>query len=480
MSRVLIGSSNVYRNYRATAFKKFSECAMIRCVDIETFSAQLSNLDPTETEVIISVIENFLAKAAGTKKGDEREKALKAVVEEVVDEVANVAKINAGTKYVLVDPILRPKLDWYDESLDFIKKCHKDRIQASGLGNIMRVDVISRASQQFESDGVHLTQASGKIFVEAILEASDKCFKADYVDLGKDEPRTKGAPGPELSLEVRMSRLENEVEERRWYDNLLFARTREELDTISNKSKEDRIVMTGLTSNVPPPREWAAKKEWIRDLVTVTLKKVLPEFNGKLGFINQGKNNGRDIPMVEVKCDSAAAAAAIRKRFAETRKKDPKIFGRLYIANSVSLSTRVRVDIMKAIAKKLTNKVVAAHVAAYSSRPILHIKDVGKPDNTSRAYTFVDAVSQFGGAVVQDDLEEAYRRAGSAFVGQMEQHFVVLRERPPPSSTSHQSSHSGTKSDPKGGSKSDKDKGKGGKRSREEDNPDEGSSKAKK
>jgi hypothetical protein len=70
---------------------------MIRCVDIETFSAQLSNLDPTETEVIISVIENFLAKAAGTKKGEEREKALKAVVEEVVDEVANVAKINAGT-----------------------------------------------------------------------------------------------------------------------------------------------------------------------------------------------------------------------------------------------------------------------------------------------------------------------------------------------------------------------------------------------
>ncbi len=139
---------------------------------------------------------------------------------------------------------------------------------------------------------MHLTQASGKVFVEAILEASDKCFKADYVDLGKDEPHTTEAPGPELSLEARMSCLENEVEERRWYDNLLFARTREELDTTSNKSKEDRIVMTGLTSNVPPPREWAAKKEWIQDLVIVTLKKVLPEFSGKLGFINQGKNNG--------------------------------------------------------------------------------------------------------------------------------------------------------------------------------------------
>jgi len=432
MSRVLIGSSNVYRNYRATAFKKFSECAMIRCVDIETFSAQLSNLDPTETEVIISVIENFLAKAAGTKKGEEREKALKAVVEEVVDEVANVAKINAGTKYVLVDPILRPKLDWYDESLDFIKKCHKDRIQASGLGNIMRVDVISRASQQFESDGVHLTQASGKIFVEAILEASDKCFKADYVDLGKDEPRTKGAPGPELSLEVRMSRLENEVEERRWYDNLLFARTREELDTIANRAKEDRIVITGLTSSTPPPSEWVPRKEWLRKLVIATLTKVYPEFNGQLGFINQGKNNGKDIPMVEVKCKSSNVAMAIRKSFAEKRKGDPNIFGRLYIANSVSLSTRVRVDIMKALAKKLTNKVVTAHVAAYSSRPILHVRDVGKPESTSRAYTFIDSMAQFGGAIVREDLDDAYRRAGNAFRGQMEQHFVVLKEGPNP------------------------------------------------
>jgi hypothetical protein len=63
---------------------------------------------------------------------------------------------------------------------------------------------------------------------------------------------------------------------------------------------------------------------------------------------------------------------------------------------------------MKAVAKKLTNKVIVAHVPAYSSRPILHIKDVGKPDNLSRDYTFVDSMTQFGGAVVQDDLEEAY------------------------------------------------------------------------
>jgi hypothetical protein len=473
MSRVLIGSSNVYRNYRATAFRKFGECAVIRCVELSTFSAHLANLDISETEVIISVLENFLVKAAGTMKGEEREAALKAVVETFVDEVTTVAKANSGTRYVLIDPILRPKIDWYDATLDFIKKCHKDRIQASGLGNVSRADVISRASQQFEQDGVHLTPSAGKIFVESILEASEKVFKSEFVDL---DDEADGHPGSELNLDGRLRKLENEVEERRWYDNLIFARTREELDTIANKAKEDRIVMTGLTSSNPPPRDWAPRKEWLRTLVIDTLKKVLPDFNGKVGFINQGKSNGRDIPMAEVKCESVEVATKIRKSFAEKRKVDPKVFGRLYIANSVSLSTRVRVDIMKAVAKKLTNKVVGAHVAAYSSRPILHVKDVGKPESTSRAYTFVDTMTQFGGAVVQDDLQEAYRRAGSAFKGQLEQHFVILRESlppRPPKSGSASGSGSGSASGTKG-------KG-GGKRSREDESDAEQSkSKSKK
>lgn len=92
---------------------------------------------------------------------------------------------------------------------------------------------------------------------------------------------------------------------------------------------------------------------------------------------------------------------------------------------------------MKALAKKLTNKAVIAHVAAYSSRPILHVRDAGKPESSSRAYTFIDSMTQFGGAIVREDLDDAYRRAGTAFRGQMEQHFVVLKEgHNPPGKTS--------------------------------------------
>ncbi len=46
---------------------------MVRCVDIKSFEAQMAALQPTETEVIISVIENFIETAVITIGPDGKE-----------------------------------------------------------------------------------------------------------------------------------------------------------------------------------------------------------------------------------------------------------------------------------------------------------------------------------------------------------------------------------------------------------------------
>ena len=55
----------------------------------------------------------------------------------------------------------------------------------------------------------------------------------------------------------------------------------------------------------------------------------------------------------------------------------------------------------------------------------------------NRAYTFTDAIIRFGQILNKHDLDDAYKRAGTAFRGQLEQHFVVLRDwkRASPGST---------------------------------------------
>jgi hypothetical protein len=50
-------------------------------------------------------------------------------------------------------------------------------------------------------------------------------------------------------------------------------------------------------------------------------------------------------------------------------------------------------------------------------------------DKNPMLFTFIDAVARYGREMVEGDLEEAYRRAGKAFQGQLQQNFGVLRDR---------------------------------------------------
>ena len=112
------------------------------------------------------------------------------------------------------------------------------------------------------------------------------------------------------------------------------------------------MIITGLSSKKPQPKDWEGRKKWIRKIVMEALKWIKPDFKDKIGFINQGKNNGRDIPMAEVKLGSVEEATSIRKAFAEKRKEgDGKSVGRFYVSNLVSLATRVRIDILKPLPK---------------------------------------------------------------------------------------------------------------------------------
>ena len=99
---------------------------------------------------------------------------------------------------------------------------------------------------------------------------------------------------------------------------------------------------------------------------------------------------------------------------------------------------------MKAIVKQFTGKDdLEMYVAAYTSRPVLKIKNT-KSQNTS-VHTFTDAILRFGKKMDLNSLDDAYRRAGRAFTGNMEQNFVVLTDnkRVPAAQNAPQSGPSG-------------------------------------
>ena len=163
-------------------------------------------------------------------------------------------------------------------------------------------------------------------------------------------------------------------------------------------------------------------------MVGEALKKLEPEprNGGRILFVKLGYNNGNAIPMVEVKFESRETALHIRGRYVQL-KKDNVDLGTLHLANCVSLATRVRADILRALADKLNDgKRLGYFVSSYNSRPVLHFKNSGR----DQAITFVDAIEKYGNSVKDEDLSHAYRRCGKSFKGQLGQHFVILKDQP--------------------------------------------------
>ena len=123
------------------------------------------------------------------------------------------------------------------------------------------------------------------------------------------------------------------------------------------------------------------------------------------------------LPILDVQNPTSSECISqvfIKKKFAFRKKDEKSDFGKLFVANLVTLATRVRLDIMSAMAKKFETTKDMMFVNGITSRPVLQVK----PRYGSRppvAFTFVDAVAQFGKGIKDAKLVGVYRRAGDAF-----------------------------------------------------------------
>jgi hypothetical protein len=421
MSNLLIGSSNLARFYKPELFKDFRPYQMMKCTTMDSFSALMTELEDGRNNVIISVFENIITDAAKPAKTDDTANNLiQDAIKTAVKLINRTASRLPDSRFCIVMPLTRPAHKWFQEKQKLIEDNIRESIRGCSASNITRVNCVCHSLQQFETDGIHLTSESGAIFIEAILKASEEIFIAIQVY----EEEAQGGPQDLGGLvAVLKTRFES--------DNLMFAHMREEIDSTANRSREDRVVVTCITCKTPLPRENRQRIEKLKELAKEVFEAIKPGFKGQILYASQGRNNDHMLPMVEVKMDKVEHAVEIRKAFAVRRKKE-KMTGcleKIFISNSINVGTRVRIEILKAIAKKMTNEHEFAYVVSFISRPVIHFKL--KNDTTLKplkSYTFIDAVKQFGSKLNKTDLLGAYAKAGKAFTGQLEQNFVVLKE----------------------------------------------------
>jgi hypothetical protein len=107
----------------------------------------------------------------------------------------------------------------------------------------------------------------------------------------------------------------------------MMARLREDVDCISNASKEDKMIISGLSSKIPKPVGNLEIRTWLKNMVSETLEAIELGSSKEIIFITQGRSNQKDIPLAEVRMSSKETAIRIRKTFAKKRRKDMTLAG---------------------------------------------------------------------------------------------------------------------------------------------------------
>ena len=156
------------------------------------------------------------------------------------------------------------------------------------------------------------------------------------------------------------------MRKKEWADNLAHARAREELDYLKNSKKEYRTVIRGLSSQQSsPPAAGPERTAWIKDIVTRLAEAMAPGAGEKVLFIRKIAGDDRELPAAEVVFDNAETAKRVRRGFVEKRKAGID-FGKIYMANRVTLATRVRVALMQAMARQFGSEQQKMFVKQYS------------------------------------------------------------------------------------------------------------------
>ena len=453
MARILIGSSNIRRFYPCEKVKDYPKYKLEVTTLKRAFEVTIDNIQ-RDSQVVISVIENLIEKEIGTGKDEDKRDNLRRVMDEFITSIAEAARKNKGARFALAYPIMRPGNDWMAKNYDFIRDEFELAFGKQSELNVAKLDAICKTSQKFDKDGVHLTSEAGKNFVFNLIGMAEDYFEAKLVDLDFEEDTVdkvlrigKETSASQVNLNLSEIRkvttemkgwknsLEKSLQARFSADNLMFARLRDEMDSETNRKREDRTLVTNLVDPDKLPKPTNERNEELRKIAKEFCEKIKENFDGEVMFATTSGRPDRGNLMLEFRLDSVAKARDVRKAFAVKRSADnlPAGMDKVQVSTVITLATKVRIEIMKAIAKKIESHKESAYVPGFLPRPILQIKSkTGGPEGRGGKFinslTFAESIQQYGGLVDVNDLTPAYKKAGQNFRGTMRQHFAVLEE----------------------------------------------------
>jgi hypothetical protein len=336
---------------------------------------------------------------------------------------------------------------WYRDGLPEILTLFSQTLNDQKPPNLHLLP--SYPTPEYEDDGVHLTSFSGLEFVLSLFDTSEELL--DNLKLGPLERcNVRGETGRVLEdrvmvLEQDHRRLNKFVENKAAADAELF-------DLRENERFEDSFVISGLQALASS----LTGKEWQNHAIS-SVQAVIRELMGREMEIIVVQNvtsrqQGAEVTY-NVRMASVEDSKSIRRKFGSyfQRGNDsrPPSLKAISIKNRVTSDTKIRISVMKLMAKRYKdmNPDAKVQVVGYEPRPLIKIiPPVGSNDRRTKIYNYIEACRYMPTSFPPSDVQKILRRVNPRHRGHVKSIFIVLHDDMPRSVPSATESASGATS----------------------------------
>ena len=426
----LIGDSNVKRHMNPMNCRDrppMQEAQLLVCTRREVFQQSLRSIRAETNVVVLSCITNFLTSSEDTSST--LAFRIDPVLTDFFSTIESCCQLHPSRRYLVCPPMYRQVPLWYRDDLAGVLSrfsAASKKVTSSNFGLMP-----SYSTPSFEADGVHLTAYSGLEFVLHLFDSARALITALSAP---DAERESAANASTRLLEDRVVALEQDHRRLNTVVELKTAIDSELEDFRANERMEDCVVVSGLSaiSGKLSGKEWferaKADSQTVLELVVGRQVEVLSVRN------STGMAPGAPVTYT-VQVSSTASALAIRSKFgtffAGGKDNRPPSLSGISVQNSVTKATRIRISILKLLAKRYeaSNPGGKARVIGYQPRPLLKLfPPAASKDKRVRSLNYVEAVQKLPTHFTEAEVESITRRAYASFPNQLRSLFIVLSD----------------------------------------------------
>ena len=413
---------------------------IITCGNLELLLESMTQVRLESNVCIVSCLTPMIANAEGPSTISLR---VDPVLQDVKAALYDQCLSNPDRFYTISPPMYRVHPLWYREGLPEILSMFSQAFSFERPENLLLLS--SFPTPEYEKNGVHLTAYSGLEYISHLYDSSNDLIEA--LSLAPPAATMRSTEATRV-LEDRVTSLEQDHRRLNTVVEFKAAQDAEINDCRENERMEDYFVIAGL-DRIPAD---LVGKAW-QERAVKDVQEALKTLMGREYEIVVVHNSTRRVPDAEVtytvKLASVDACKSIRTKFGSyflggKGDQRPPALKHLSIKNRVTSETKVRIDVLKLIAKRYrdSNPGARVQVIGYQPRPVIKITPPSSAsDRRLKVFNYVEAVTKLPTNWSASEIEPIMRRINPELYGRIRSLFIVLsddqfKKREPPKETS--------------------------------------------